>query len=87
MWIGEVGDVMSTGPTLVSSFRPDLQRGLLGLMLLLTELPAYVLLTTTVLLSVLAVLSMLGLLLLLQRCSIWLQHNAIHSTAQCVLSS
>lgn len=55
-------------------------------MLLLTVLPTYVLLTTTVLLSVLAVLSMLGLLLL-QRCSIWLQHNAIHSTAQCVLSS
>lgn len=58
MWICQVGYVMSTSPTLVSSFCPDLQRGLwdLGavLLLLLTELPT----------AVLAKLGMLVLLLL-----------------------
>lgn len=66
MGVGEVGDIVTTGPTLVS-LSPYLQGGLLGLgrVLLLTVLPASMLLTPTVLLAVLAVLSMLSLLLLL----------------------
>lgn len=67
VWVGQVGDIVSTGPTLVSSLCPYLQRGLLGLsrvLLLLTVLPASVLLIAAVLLAMLAMLSMLGLLLL-----------------------
>lgn len=62
MRVCQVGDIMSTSPTLVSSLCPNLKGGLLGLgrvLLLLTVLP------TSMLLSMLAVLSMLGLLLLL----------------------
>lgn len=77
--VGQVGDVVSTGPALVSSLCPYLQGGLLGLggVLLLTMLPASVLRSPAVLL---AVLPMLGLLL--QRRGVLLQHNAIHCTAE-----
>lgn len=65
MWVGQVGDIMSTCPTFVSSLCPYLQGCLLGLggVLLLTVLPSSVLLTPAMLLAMLAVLSMLGLLL------------------------
>lgn len=62
MWVCQVGDIMSTSPTLVSSLCPNLKGRLLGLgrvLLLLTVLPTYMLLTPTVLLSMLALLSML----------------------------
>lgn len=67
MWVCQVGDIMSTSPTLVPSLCPNLKGRLLGLgrVLLLTVLPTSMLLTPTVLLSMLAVLSMLALLLLL----------------------
>lgn len=66
MRVSQVGDVVSAGPTLVSSLRPHLQGGLLSLgAVLLTVLPASVLLSPAVLLPVLAVLPVLALLLLL----------------------
>lgn len=61
----QVGDIVSTSPTLVPALRPDLQGGLLGLgwVLLLAVLPtAMLLLAAGVLLVVLAVLSVLLLL-------------------------
>lgn len=60
MRVGEVGDIVSTGSTLVS-LCPYLQGGLLGLggVLLLTVLPTSVLLTPAMLLAVLSMLSVL----------------------------
>ena len=75
-WVCEVGDIVSTNPTLMHSLCPNLQGGLLGLsrmlllLLLLAVLSASMLLIPGMLLAVLAVLSML--VLLLQRCSILL---------------
>lgn len=81
MGVGQVGYIVSTGPTLVSSLGPNLQVGL-GRVLLLTVLAS---MRLTPAMWVVAVLSVLCLLLLERR--ILLQNDSIDSTAQCILSS
>ena len=77
MRVCEMGDIVPTGPTFVASFVAYLQGGLLGLgrVLLLTVLPSSM---ATVLLAVLA---------MLQSWRVRLENNAVHGTAQSVLSA
>lgn len=83
MRISQMGDVMATRTTLVSSLAPDMQRGLLRLcrMLLLVVLLTVMLL---LLLLLLLLLGLLLLLLLLLQCRVWLEDDAVDGAAQCV---